>query len=85
MIFLKNKTGGSPIFESIGYRFILMALLSLVLNACAMVGVENKADGADTGNKPSELTGDLLYQLLVGEFAGSTGGLDVSRQAVPRA
>jgi tetratricopeptide (TPR) repeat protein len=54
-----------------------MASLSFVLNACTTAGVENKANNIDVEKSPG-LTGDLLYQLLVGEFAGSEGGLDVS-------
>jgi tetratricopeptide (TPR) repeat protein len=94
MVFVKNKIGGSKIYgfkvyESkgllhsliIGHRFFLMVALSLVLNACTTVGVENKVGSDDEGSKRSELTGELLYQLLVGEFAGSTGGLDVSVDA----
>ena len=80
MIFLKTKTrnfSGPAQLSIAGHRLILLATLSFVLNACTTAGIKSEVDDAVVG-KDSGLTGDLLYQLLVGEFAGSAGGLDVS-------
>ena len=67
-----------------GHRLVITALMTVALNACTTAGIEKNIDGAEAKKQP-ELTGDLLYQLLVGEFAGSSGGLDASVDSYLRA
>lgn len=84
---MKSKTNKlwSLIFQMLsGHRLVITALMTVALNACTTAGIEKNIDGAEAKKQP-ELTGDLLYQLLVGEFAGSSGGLDASVDSYLRA
>lgn len=70
MIIVKNA------FRMSTMRLVLSAAVSVWLVACATV--KNDAAHGDANEMPIELTGDLLYQLLVGEFAGGNGDLEMS-------
>ena len=52
------------------YLFVLSVL---TLNACATTNQPGLTEDSDSIPVQSELTGDLLYDLLVGEFAGNGG------------
>jgi tetratricopeptide (TPR) repeat protein len=62
---------------------ILMAVLAL--NGCATINQQGVAAGPDTGGADSELSGDLLYELLVGEFAGNAGDTTLAIESYDRA
>ena len=56
-----------------------------LLNACANTGIRSANEEADLQANPSALTGDLLYDLLVGEFAGNSGDMALSVESYSRA
>ena len=69
-------------------RYLLACLLSaslLLLSACANTGVQSQNQDIDKDPQSSEMSGDLLYDLLVGEFAGNTGDMALSVESYNRA
>jgi len=56
-----------------------------LLSACANNGIRSANEDADLQADPSALTGDLLYDLLVGEFAGNSGDMALSVESYSRA
>ena len=73
-----------PLFHK-PFQLLLLVLTVLTLNACANTGLRGSHDDIDSPPGESELTGDLLYDLLVGEFAGNTGDMALSVEAYNRA
>ncbi len=66
--------------------FIYLLLLSvLAINACATTNQQVKDEAASNATTQSDLTGDLLYDLLLGEFAGNSGDMALSVEAYNRA
>ena len=63
----------------------LLVLSVLALNACATTNQPGFPDDTDSIPVQSELTGDLLYDLLVGEFAGNAGDMELSVESYNRA
>jgi tetratricopeptide (TPR) repeat protein len=57
----------------------------LALNSCATINQQGGAEGPDTAGARSELSGDLLYELLVGEFAGNAGDTTLAIESYDRA
>ena len=60
------------------------ALLFVTMSACATTNGQSEADSPETDSQP-QLTGDLLYDLLVGEFAGNSGDLGLAVESYNRA
>jgi len=74
--------------EKFSLRQVLMYLLVLsvmTMNACATTGQQASTEDIDSTAVQSELTGDLLYDLLVGEFAGNAGDMALSIESYDRA
>ena len=63
----------------------LLVLLALAMNACATTSLRDSGAHDDNPGNDPELTGDLLYELLVGEFAGNSGDMALSIDAYDRA
>jgi len=63
----------------------LLVLSVLTLNACAKTNVHGSGEDIDSISVSPELSGDLLYDLLVGEFAGNSGDMALSVEAYNRA
>ncbi|MDH5472518.1 MAG: tetratricopeptide repeat protein [Gammaproteobacteria bacterium] len=61
------------------YRFPLVFLLLAMLLGCGAISLKEPVSGENIADTP-ELSGELLYQLLVGEFAGISGQLDESAE-----
>jgi len=74
--------------EKCNLRQVLMYLLVLsvlTMNACATTSQQASTGDTDSAAVQTELTGDLLYDLLVGEFAGNSGDMTLSIEAYDRA
>ena len=67
------------------WLFYLIIVPVLAMNACATTSP--KASSEDTGSTgpETELSGELLYELLVGEFAGNAGDMALSIESYDRA
>lgn len=63
----------------------LLVFAVFMLSACANTGVRSTNGEVDRQANQSELTGDLLYDLLVGEFAGNSGDMELSVKSYNRA
>ena len=63
----------------------LLVIVLLAMNGCATIQPPGSAEDADSAQTDSELSGDLLYELLVGEFAGNTGDMDLAVESYDRA
>ncbi len=63
----------------------LLVTASLVLNACAVTQPRGSVADSDVASAEPELSGDLLYELLVGEFAGNAGDMTLSVDSYNRA
>jgi len=70
-------------YRGLWISLILMAVLAL--NSCATINQQGGAEGPDTAGAKSELSGDLLYELLVGEFAGNAGDTTLAIESYDRA
>ena len=71
-------------FRKQGWLFLLV-LTVLTINACANTNVQSMNEDMDSLPEQSELSGDLLYDLLVGEFAGNSGDMALSVESYNRA
>lgn len=58
-------------------KTLFVLILLMFLGGCESLGVRNQSEEAPQKVAP-ELTDELLYQLLVGEFAGNSGDLATS-------
>ncbi|UCB53696.1 MAG: tetratricopeptide repeat protein [Thiotrichales bacterium] len=67
-----------------GWLFLLV-LIALTISACANTNVQSMNEDMDSLPDQSELSGDLLYDLLVGEFAGNSGDMALSVESYNRA
>lgn len=63
----------------------LIALSMLMMSACATTDLQSSNQKTDDIQTQPELTGDLLYDLLVGEFAGNAGDMTLSIESYDRA
>jgi tetratricopeptide (TPR) repeat protein len=63
----------------------LLVLSVLTLNACATTSMQTANQDIDSISASPGLSGDLLYDLLVGEFAGNSGDMELSVEAYNRA
>ena len=64
---------------------VLLVLSALLLNACATNSLQGSDDIAGDVPVQAELTEDLLYDLLVAEFAGNAGDTTLAVDAYNRA
>ena len=65
--------------------FYLLVLSMLTLNACAKTNVQGSNEDFDSIPVQTGLSEDLLYDLLVGEFAGNAGDMELSVESYNRA
>ncbi len=65
--------------------FYLLVLSMLTLNACAKTHVQGSNEDFDSIPVQTGLSEDLLYDLLVGEFAGNAGDMELSVESYNRA
>ena len=65
--------------------FYLLVLSVLTLSACAKTNVQGTDEDIDSIPVQVELTEELLYDLLVGEFAGNAGDMALSVESYNRA
>jgi tetratricopeptide (TPR) repeat protein len=78
-----SNTGPCPLKRAFLYLLVLSALL---LNACATNSFQDSYDTvAENEAARTELTEQLLYDLLVAEFAGNTGDMALAVDAYSRA
>lgn len=65
--------------------FYLLVFSVLTLNACAKTNVRGSDEAIDSIPVQAELSEELLYHLLVGEFAGNAGDMALSVESYNRA
>lgn len=65
--------------------FYLLVLSVLTLNACAKTHVQGSNEDIDSIPVQAGLSEQLLYDLLVGEFAGNAGDMELSVESYNRA
>jgi tetratricopeptide (TPR) repeat protein len=75
-----SDTGSRP-----SVLLFLLVFAVFLLSACASTGMRSADGEVDREAAQSELTGDLLYDLLVGEFAGNSGDMALSVESYNRA
>ncbi|NNL06827.1 MAG: hypothetical protein HKO86_03820, partial [Gammaproteobacteria bacterium] len=63
----------------------LLAVSVLIMSACSNSIVPGTDESIDSAPPGHELSGDLLYDLLVGEFAGNSGDMALSVESYNRA
>ena len=63
----------------------LLAVAVLIISACSNGFVQRTGESIDSEPPGQVLSGDLLYDLLVGEFAGNTGDMALSVESYSRA
>ena len=63
----------------------LLLLLLFTINGCANSPLRDQSDPDADTQAEAELSGDLLYDLLVGEFAGNSGDMALSVESYSRA
>jgi tetratricopeptide (TPR) repeat protein len=82
---MKSKNLNSEVlFLKQGF-FYLLVLSMLTLNACAKTHVQGSNEDFDSIPVQTGLSEDLLYDLLVGEFAGNAGDMELSVESYNRA
>jgi tetratricopeptide (TPR) repeat protein len=64
---------------------LLAVMMLMVLSACSSMGIQSGASGEAEAVKPPELSEELLFNLLAGEFAGNTGDIEESVKYYQRA
>ena len=64
---------------------LLVTFSLLTINACATTNSQGLDRSADAAENQPELSGDLLYELLVGEFAGNSGDMELAIESYDRA
>jgi tetratricopeptide (TPR) repeat protein len=64
---------------------LLVTFSLLTINACATTNSQGLDRSADAAENQAELSGDLLYELLVGEFAGNSGDMELAIESYDRA
>jgi tetratricopeptide (TPR) repeat protein len=82
---MKSKYSNSEVPLHRQVFFYLLVLSVLVLNACASTRMQGSGEEIDSIPAQTELSGDLLYDLLVGEFAGNSGDMALSVESYSRA
>ena len=64
---------------------LLAALMLMMLSACSSMGIQLGASGEAEAVQPPELSEELLFNLLAGEFAGNMGDIEESVKYYQRA
>ena len=84
-LYMKSKNFNSEVFRLKQVFFYLLVLSVLTLSACAKTNVQGTDEDIDSIPVQVELTEELLYDLLVGEFAGNAGDMALSVESYNRA
>lgn len=82
---MKLSCSNSEVFVPGRVMTVLLVLSALLLNACATNSLQGSDDIAGDVPVQAELTEDLLYDLLVAEFAGNAGDTTLAVDAYNRA
>jgi len=82
---MKSKNLNSEVFFLRQGFFCLLVLSVLTLNACAKTHVQGSNEDIDSLPVQAGLSEQLLYDLLVGEFAGNAGDMELSVESYNRA
>ena len=82
---MKSRYFNSEVLNPKQVFLCLLVLSVLTLTACAKTNVRVSNQDNDSLPATPELTGDLLYDLLVGEFAGNSGDMALSVESYNRA
>ena len=82
---MKSKNLDSEVFFLRQGFFYLLVLSVLTLNACAKTHVQGSDEDIDSIPVQAGLSEQLLYDLLVGEFAGNAGDMELSVESYNRA
>jgi tetratricopeptide (TPR) repeat protein len=85
ILYMKSRYLNSEILRLKQVFSYLLVLSVLALSACANTGIQGSNEDIDAVPDQAELSGDLLYDLLVGEFAGNAGDLALSVESYNRA
>ena len=83
--YMKSKNLNFEVLRLKQVFFYLLVLSVLTLSACAKTSVQGSDEDIDSIPVQTDLSGDLLYDLLVGEFAGNSGDMALSVEAYERA
>ena len=82
---MKSKNLNSEVFRLKQGFFYLLVFSVLTLNACAKTNMRGSDEAIDSIPAQAELSEELLYHLLVGEFAGNAGDMALSVESYNRA
>ena len=82
---MKSKNLDSEVFFLRQGFFYLLVLSVLTLSACAKTHVQGSDEDIDSIPVQAGLSEQLLYDLLVGEFAGNAGDMELSVESYNRA
>ena len=82
---MKSKNLDSEVFFLRQGFFYLLVLSVLTLNACTKTHVQGSDEDIDSIPVQAGLSEQLLYDLLVGEFAGNAGDMELSVESYNRA
>ena len=82
---MKSKNLNSEVFFLRQGFFYLLVLSVLTLSACAKTHVQGSDEDIDSIPVQAGLSEQLLYDLLVGEFAGNAGDMELSVESYNRA
>jgi len=84
-LYMKLSSSNPEVFSPRQVMIVLLVLSALFLNACATNNFQGSDDIAGDVPVPAELTEDLLYDLLVAEFASNSGDTALAVDAYNRA
>ena len=82
---MKSKNLNSEVLRLKQGFFYLLVFSVLTLNACAKTNMRGSDEAIDSIPAQAELSEELLYHLLVGEFAGNAGDMALSVESYNRA
>jgi tetratricopeptide (TPR) repeat protein len=72
-------------FQAGAATLLLAVLMLMMLSACSSMGIQSGASGEAEAVQPPELSEELLFNLLAGEFAGNMGDIEESVKYYQRA
>jgi tetratricopeptide (TPR) repeat protein len=84
-LYMKLSSSNPEVFSPRQVMIVLLVMSALLLNACATNSFQGSDDIAGDVPVQAELTEDLLYDLLVAEFAGNAGDTTLAVDAYSRA
>lgn len=85
MGYIKTMVERKNMITGYTLRAITTGLLLTVLGACSTLGIDSDGSGEADSAPVQELDGELLFNLLAGEFAGNTGEIEQSVEFYQRA